>query len=85
MQNQSMHFQARAGRALADVRLQGVLKRFGSGFAEKRDAARTAYGVEAFEALRTASAAIRDRGLENLDSWLLRFEAEATRRGTEVR
>jgi len=85
MQNQSMHFQARAGRALADVRLQGVLKRFGSGFADKRDAARAAYGVDAFEELRTASAAIRDRGLEHLDSWLLRFEAEATRRGTEVR
>ena len=59
--------------------------RFGSGFAQKRAAARTAYGIEAFEALRTAGAAIRDRGLEQLDSWLERFEAEATRNGTEVR
>jgi len=85
MKSQSMHFKARAGSALADVRLQAALKRFGGGFAEKRAAAREAYGVEAFEALRTASAAIRDRGLEQLDAWLLRFEAEATRRGTEVR
>jgi L-lactate dehydrogenase complex protein LldF len=85
MNGQSMHFKARAGSALADVRLQKALKRFGGGFAEKRATAREAYGVEAFEALRTASAAIRDRGLEQLDAWLLRFEAEAARRGTEVR
>jgi len=84
MRSQSMHFKARAGGALADVRLQGALKRFGSGFAEKRAVARAAYGVEAFEALRSASAAIRDRGLEQLDGWLLRFEAEATRNGTEL-
>ena len=46
---------------------------------------REASGVDAFEALRTRERAIRDRGLEHLDSWLMRFEAEATRRGTEVR
>jgi len=85
MKSQSMHFKARAADALADERLQSALRRFGSGFAQKRAAARTAYGIEAFEALRTASAAIRDRGLEQLDSWLERFEAEATRNGTEVR
>jgi len=84
MRVQSMHFHARAHGALEDARLQSVLKRFGSGFAEKRAAAREAYGVEAFEALRTASAAIRDRALGALDAWLLRFEAEATRRGTKV-
>jgi len=85
MKSQSMHFKARAGRALADVKLQGTLKRFSSGFAEKRAIARAAYGVEAFEELRGAAAAIRDRGLEQLDAWLLRFEAEAVRHGTEVR
>ncbi len=84
MRAQSMQFKARAHGALADARLQSVLKRFGSGFADKRDAAREAYGVEAFEALRGASAAIRDRGLANLDAWLLRFEQEATRRGATV-
>ena len=79
-----MHFKQRASQALADERLQSTLKRFGGGFAEKRAAARTAYGVEAFEELRAASAAIRDRALEHLDGWLLRFEAEAARRGTVV-
>jgi len=84
MRIESMQFKARASRALADVRLQGVLKRFGTGFVEKRASARAAYGVAAFEELRTASAAIRDRGLANLEAWLLRFEAEATQRGTKV-
>jgi len=84
MRNESMHFKARASGALADTKLQSVLKRFGTGFVEKRAAARAAYGVAAFEELRTASAEIRDRGLANLEAWLLRFEAEATRRGTTV-
>ena len=84
MHAQSAHFRQRAAGALADARLQANLKRFGSGFAEKRAAARAAYGAEAFEELRAASATIRDRALENLDAWLLRFEAEATRRGTAV-
>ena len=84
MQVRSMHFKARAGNALADARLQANLRRFGSGFAEKRAAARAAYGAEAFETLRTACAEIRDRSIETLDGWLLRFEAEATRRGTRV-
>ena len=84
MRIQSMQFKARAHGALADARLQSVLKRFGSGFADKRAAAREAYGVEAFEELRRASEAIRNRGLANLDAWLLRFEEEATRRGVKV-
>jgi len=84
MRVQSMHFKSRAHGALANHKLQSVLKRFGSGFADKRAAAREAYGVEAFEELRTASAAIRDRALAALDVWLLRFEEEATRRGTKV-
>jgi L-lactate dehydrogenase complex protein LldF len=84
MRVQSMQFKARAHGALADARLQSVLKRFGSGFADKRAAAREAYGVEAFEELRRASEAIRNRGLAALDVWLLRFEEEATRRGSKV-
>ena len=84
MRIQSMQFKARAHGALADARLQSVLERFGHGFADKRAAAREAYGVEAFEELRRASEAIRNRGLANLDAWLLRFEEEATRRGVEV-
>jgi len=79
-----MHFQPRARRALADVKLQEVLHKFRGGFADKRAAARAAYGAEAFEELREVSARIRDRAIASLDAWLLRFEAEATSRGTEV-
>jgi L-lactate dehydrogenase complex protein LldF len=84
MQVASVEFKARASRALADARLQENLRRFGGGFADRRAAARAAYGAQAFEELRAASAAIRDRALACLDAWLLRFEAEATRRGTIV-
>jgi L-lactate dehydrogenase complex protein LldF len=79
-----MHFKTNAARSLSDDRLQSVLKRFGGGFVERRATARLAYGVEAFEELRSASAVIRDRALAELDAWLARFEAEATRRGTQV-
>jgi iron-sulfur cluster protein len=84
VQIQSVHFKQRALQALGDARLQSTLRRFGGGFAEKRAAARKAYGEDAFEQLRSASAEIRDRALANLDLWLLRFEEEATRRGTTV-
>lgn len=79
-----MHFRQRAGRALADVKLQSVMKRFGSGFVDKRAQARAAFGVELFERLRDEGARIRDRAIENLDVWLLHFEAEAERRGATV-
>ncbi len=84
MRSQAMHFRSRASAALADGRLQQVLSRFGAGFAEKRTAARAAYGARAFEELRGACAEIRDRALASLDAWLARFEAEAVRRGTQV-
>ncbi|HVC12918.1 MAG TPA: LutB/LldF family L-lactate oxidation iron-sulfur protein [Burkholderiales bacterium] len=84
MQVQSMHFKARAGKALADRKLQSVLKRFGGGFVEKRAAARAELGVALFEELRDAGAVIRDRALATLDVWLLRFEQEAQRRGATV-
>ena len=84
MQLQSMHFHARAQRALADEKLQSVMQRFGSGFVDKRAAAREELGVGLFELLRTVGAGIRDRSLENLDVWLRRFEEEAKRRGATV-
>jgi len=84
MESQAMHFKGRASGALADARLQSTFKRFRWGFADRRAAARSAYGEEPFEALRTASKAIRDRGIANLDAWLLRWESEAGRRGTKV-
>jgi len=84
MQIQSMHFRARARKALADEKLQSVMQRFGSGFVEKRAAARAELGVELFETLRTVGADIRDRSLASLDVWLRRFEEEAGRRGATV-
>ena len=84
MHVRSMHFKSNAAGALANVRLQSVLKRFGGGFVERRATARLAYGIDAFEELRSASAAIRDRALAALDGWLLHFEEQATRRGTQV-
>jgi len=80
-----MNFKARAADALANSRLQASLRTFsGGGFAALRAKAVDAYGADDFEELRTAGAAIRDRGLANLDAWIERFEAEATRRGATV-
>ena len=85
MQVQSMHFKARASEALADATLQANLHKFGSaGLAALRAKAVVDYGPAEFEALRDSSAAIRNRGLENLPVLLERFEREATRRGATV-
>ena len=84
MRSQSMFFKPRVGGALADAKLQDVLSRFRFGFADKRAAARAAFGEDEFETLRVVASQIRDRSLAQLDAWLLRFEAEATKRGTKV-
>ena len=77
-----MHFKKRAVSALADERLQRGMSKMG--FADRRAEAVAAFGAAEFEELRTAGAAIRDRVLENLDTWIERFEAQATRRGATV-
>lgn len=82
MQVQSMFFKQRAAQALADPALQSRLGKLG--FAQRRAQVVSDYGVDAFEALRDAGAAIRDRGVRSLDAWIERFEAEATRRGASV-
>jgi L-lactate dehydrogenase complex protein LldF len=79
-----MHFKRRATGALDDAHLQGVLKRTGGGLANMRAKAVADYGAAPFEELRTAGAAIRDRVLANLDTWIEQFETVATRRGTTV-
>ena len=66
------------------AKLQDVLSRFRFGFADKRAAARAAFGEDEFETLRVVASQIRDRSLAQLDAWLLQFEAEATKRGTKV-
>jgi L-lactate dehydrogenase complex protein LldF len=85
MQVESMHFKRRASRALGNPTLQSNLRKFGSaGLALLRAKAVEAYGAEAFETLRTAGAEIRDRAIGNLDTYIERFEREATRRGATV-
>jgi len=80
-----MHFKARAGRALADETLQANLHKFGTGgLAALRARGVAEYGPQAFEQLRDAAAATRDRGLENLEVLIERFEREATSRGATV-
>jgi len=82
MQVASMHFKARAGEKLADVKLQSALKKLQSNFVRGR-ADRVAE-LDNFEEMRTAAAAIRDRSLANLDVYLEEFERNATARGAIV-
>lgn len=78
----SSQFKSNVHRQLGDAALQDNLRRFGGGFADRR---REAVGrTTDFEALRDRAAAIRAGVLPDLDHWLLAFEAEATRRGTQV-
>ncbi|NDA56326.1 MAG: lactate utilization protein [Betaproteobacteria bacterium] len=82
MQVQSMHFKARSGQKLADLRLQANLKKLSSKWVAGRQAAIAE--LDDFEATRDDAVQRRDRGLADLDLWLERFEQEATRRGTVV-
>jgi L-lactate dehydrogenase complex protein LldF len=81
MQVQSMHFQARAGEKLADVRLQKNLRRLAEKFVTARAATITEID---FEATRDAAVERRNRAIENLDLWLEMFEQQATARGAKV-
>ncbi|MEY3580408.1 MAG: hypothetical protein RI984_1512 [Pseudomonadota bacterium] len=82
MQIQSMHFKARAGQKLADLRLQQNLKKLSTKFVTGRASAIAE--LDDFEATRDAAADRRTRAIENLDVWLSTFEKEATRRGATV-
>ena len=77
-----MHFKARAGEKLADVKLQAALHRLQGNFVKGR-ADRVAE-LENFEEIRTAATAIRDRVINNLDLYLEEFERNATARGAVV-
>ena len=77
-----MHFKARAGAKLADVKLQAALKKLQSNFVKGRADRMAEIGN--FEALRTHAAAIRDHALANLDVYLEEFEKNATARGAVV-
>jgi len=82
MQVQSMHFKARAGRKLADQRLQQNLKKLSTKFVSGRASA--ILELDDFEGTRDAAIERRMRAIENLDVWLDIFEREATRRGATV-
>ena len=73
-------FRQRAHDSLTDAKIQRAMRNFNLAAARARSLGQ----VDNFEDLRTAAAEIRDRSLAMLDTWLERFEREATRRGTHV-
>ena len=82
MQIASMHFKARIGEKLADVKLQAALRKLQGNFVKGR--ADRVLELDNFEEIRTAAAAIRDRVINNLDAYLEEFERNATARGAIV-
>ena len=82
MQIQSMHFVARSGQKLADVRLQQNLKKLATKFVTGRANAITE--LDDFEAVRNAATERRNRTLASLDVWLELFEKKATETGATV-
>jgi L-lactate dehydrogenase complex protein LldF len=82
MQVASMHFKARAHDNLRDAKLQANLRKFQGKFVPaRRDAIAE---LDDFEGTREAARAIRQRALDNLDTWLTLFEENATARGATV-
>jgi L-lactate dehydrogenase complex protein LldF len=82
MQVASMHFKEQAHVKLNDADLQRNLKKIKTKFVEKRRASMVE--LDDFEATRDAARAIRQRGLDNLDTWLELFERNATAAGATV-
>ena len=78
-----MHFKARAGDKLADVKLQAALRKLQGNFVKGR--ADRMLELDNFEEIRSAAAAIRDRTLANLDAYLEELSRRnATARGAVV-
>ncbi len=77
-----MHFKARAGGKLADVKLQTALKKLQGNFVKGR--ADRITELDNFPEIRDAAAEIRDRALASLDVYLDAFEKNAAARGTVV-
>ena len=82
MEIRSMHFKANAATRLADVTLQGNLKKARGKFVDKRAEAITE--LDDFEGTRAAAASIRQRVIDHLDDWLERFERQAVATGATV-
>ena len=77
-----MHFKQTASAKLNDAVLQTALKKAKGKFVDARAA--SVAEIDNWEAIRTHAAALRDRTINNLDAWLLEFEANAIRRGALV-
>ena len=82
MQVASMHFKENAHVKLNDAGLQRNLKKIKTKFVQKRKASMVE--LDDFEGTRDAARAIRQRALDNLDTWLEIFERNATARGATV-
>src|SRR5438874_1242745 len=82
MQVTSMHFKARAHDKLNDAQLQFNLQKIKGKFVAKRREALTE--LDDFEATREAARSLRQRALDDLDTWLTLFEENATARGARV-
>ena len=79
MQIASMHFKERAHESLGNELLQKNLVKFKSKFVAARKSA--IVELDDFEGTRDAASAIRQRSLDNLDTWIEIFEANAAARG----
>jgi L-lactate dehydrogenase complex protein LldF len=82
MQITSMHFKATASAKLASASLQAALTRLQGNFVRGRADRVAEFGN--YEEIRSAAAAIRDRGLASLDLYLQEFERNAVARGAVV-
>src|SRR3990167_7661384 len=82
MEVTEMHFRRKAAESLGDEKLQQALKKLQSKFVDSRAAALAE--LPNFTEIRDAAADIRERAVNQLDSYLLRFEQEATARGAVV-
>jgi len=82
MQVASMRFKETAHVKLNDARLQHNLKKMQGKFVAKRRA--SLVELDDFEGTRDAAKAIRNRALDDLDTWLEIFERNATARGATV-
>ena len=82
MQVASMHFKARAHDKLNDAQLQANLRKMQGKFVMKRRSA--IVEIDDFEGTREAARAIRQRALDDLDTWLALFEDNAKARGATV-
>jgi len=82
MQPSSRHFKINAEAALREPNLQAALKQLETGFVAGR---RRCYeALPEFEALRDKAKEILDHTLENLDSYLLEYEARVIEHGGQV-